>query len=913
MTRLRVLFSKLTGLFRKARLEQQLDEDVRAHLEMLTEDNLRRGMGPEEARYAALRQFGNVSTMKEECRESWSVRIIEELIQDLRYGLRQLRRNPSFTTVAVLTLALGIGANTAIFSVIDAVMFKTLRVGQPGQLVILKWTAIKRPKTSTYSSSGPCPHSEGSSSGCSFSYSGFEQLRSTKDVLSGVLATAGNHRLTAIANGIASNVFADLVSGSFFYTLRVPVAVGRPIASEDDSVAALPVVVISYAYWMGKFGGKSSVIGKSLVLNGVPFTIVGVAAQRFSGLQPGLPTDLWVPLSKTPSLYPQWGEKFISPSSRVWWLWIVGRLKPGVNREQAQTALSVTFAQTATSGSEPAFKPRDNPGIHLADASTGLGLLEFFFAKPLFLLMAGVGLVLLIACANIANLMLARAKGRQREIAMRMGLGAGRWRLVRQLLTETLLLAGMGGVVGLLLAIWGSEVLASLISTGWFGPLSLTVGLDYRVIAFTAGVSSLAGLLFGLVPALHGTRLDLNQVLKAGTGWYLVERHRRRRGILRNAFTVWQLALVVPLLVGTGLFIRTISALESVDPGFNSKNLLLFSIAPGLSGYKGNHLLSLYDELLQRLNALPGVTSATLANSALLAGNRTTRDLWIEGRPSRTSREVDVLRVGPEFLRTMGIPLLAGRSISRRDFMTSQHVALINRAMARLFFPNDNPLGKRIGWTKENAAEFQIVGIIGDTKYDDLRKATEPTIYLPQTSGFSVFELRTSVGPKALIPAVRKAVGQVDSKLPIDNVSTQSGLIEKSLFRQHLLAILCSLFGGLALILACIGLYGVVSYGVAQRTHEIGIRMALGAQKRDVLRMVVRQGLKLALIGVAIGIGGAFGLTRFLSSLLYGVKPTDPLTFIAVSLILIAVALLACYIPARRASKVDPMVALRYE
>jgi len=914
MRRLRAALIRLGNLFRRRRHERELAEELESHLQMHIEDNLRRGMTPAEARRQAIIKLGGVEQVKEECRDAWSVRFINELLQDLRYGLRQLRRDPGFTTATVLTLALGIGANTAIFSIIDSVMLKTLPVGQAGQLVTLKWTAHKWPKTSTYSSSGPCPHPEGSSIGCSFSYPAFEQLRSANDVLSGVLATAGQSQLTAIANGDASTAFAELVSGSYFSTLRVPMAVGRPIGSEDDSAVAPPVVVISYAYWMGKFEGKPSAIGKSLVLNGVPFTIIGVAARHFSGLQPGLATGLWVPLAKSPSVFPQRrGEKFISPSSRVWWLWIVGRLKPGVSRKRAQADLGVVFAQAATAGPEPALKPGDKPSILLADASAGLGLLEFLFAKPLFLLMVGVGLVLLIACANISNLMLARATGRQREIAMRIALGAGRLRLIRQLLTETLLLVGMGGVAALLLALWGSSVLASFISTGWLGPLSISVGLDYRVVAFTAAVSALAGLLFGLAPALRGTRLDLNQALKAGPGGRLAEGYGKRRRVLRNAFTVWQLALVVPLLAGTGLFIRTITALESVDPGFNPNRLLLFNIAPGLGGYKGDRLLKLYDGLLQRLDAIPGVTSATLTNTALVAGNLNTGQAWIEGRTSGTDREVDVLRVGPDFLKTMEIPLLAGRSINRRDFMTGQHVALINRAMARRHFPNENPLGERFGWTKEKASEFRIVGIVGDTKYDQLRKPVQPTVYLPQTSGFSTFELRTSIDPKALIPAVRKSVAKVDPKLPIDNVLTQSGQIRKSLFLQRLLADLCSLFAGLALVLACVGLYGVISYGVAQRTHEIGIRMALGAGRRETLFAVIRGGLAVSGTGVALGLLLTMGLTRFLRSLLFGVEPLDPLSLALSALLMLAAALLGSFLPARRATKIDPMIALRCE
>jgi predicted permease len=904
---------RLRSLFRKSRVEQELSDELRFHLEKLIEEKVAKGMTPEEARYAALREIGGVEQIKEECRDMRRVNYIENFLQDVRYGLRQLRRSPGFTAVAVLTLALGIGANTAIFTLIDAVMLKTLPVGRPGELVILKWTARDWPKADGYSAWGPCPHPANTPSGCSFPYSAFQQFHSASHVLSGVLAAAGPEQLTALANGHAAFARGELVSGDFFSTLRVPAMVGRTLEPEDDKAAAPPVAVISYGYWMGRFGGDSSVVGKSLVLNSVPFTVVGVAAPRFTGLQPGLPAALWLPLAHTPLLYPQWGGGYTSPTGRVWWLWVVGRLKAGVSAEHARAALGVMFSQSVTSGPKPAFTPEDKPGIQLTSASTGLGFLQFFFAEPLFLLMAVVGLVLLIACANLANLLLARATGRQREIATRMALGAGPWRLTGQLLIESLLLAGMGGAAGLLLAWWGSRSSAAFISTGWFGPLSLDVNLDYRVLAFTAAVSILTGLLFGLAPALHGTRLDLTAALKASPGSLFTAAQHRRRGLLRNALIVWQVALAVPLLIGTGLFVRTLVKLESVDLGFNPRNVLLFDLAPGLSGYKDERPAILYDELLQRLKALPGVISATLTQHALVSGSLDTGNPWMEGHSSPTSTQVDILRVGPGFLETMGIPLLAGRAISRQDLVNKQQVALINRAMARRYFPNENPLGRHFGWDREKASEYEIVGIVGDTKYDDLRKVAEPTIYLPQTGGFSTFELRTAGDPKALIPSVRSVVEQVDRNLPIDNVRTQSEQIKQSLFQERLLAGLCSLFAGLALVLACVGLYGVVSYGVAQRTNEIGIRMALGAERRDVLKMVLRQGLAPTLAGLALGLVVAAGVSRLLTGFLYEVRPTDPVTYVCISLLLAAVALLATYFPARRATKVDPMVALRYE
>jgi predicted permease len=842
------------------------------------------------------------------------VRFLMELLnQDLRYGLRLLARNPGFAVAAVLTVALGIGVNTAIFTLIDAVMLKTLPVGNPSELVIFKWTARKWPKSDNYSESGPCPHPASTPSGCSFPFSALQQFRSARQVLSGVLAAEGPEQLTAIANGHAALAKGELVSGDYFTTLRVLPIVGRMIEPEDDKDAAPCAVAISYGYWMRRFGGDSSVVGRSVILNGVPFTVVGVAAPGFAGLQPGLPAELWVPLAKIPLLYPQWGLGYTSSAGRVWWLWILGRLKPGVSLEQARAVLSAMFWQGVTYGPKPAFTSEDAPGIELTSASTGLGLLKLLFAKPLAALMMVVALVLLIACANLANLMLARAARREREFAIRAALGAGHWRLVRQLLVESLILAWAGGTAGLFLAVWGSTSSAAFISTGWFGPLSLDVNLDYRVLAFTAAASTLTGLLFGLVPAFYGVRVDLTTALKATPGDFSRGAKQSRRGLLRNTLVTWQVALAVPLLTGAGLFVRTFVKLGSVDLGFNPRNVLLFDLAPALSGYKGERLTRFYDELLRHLNALPGVISATLTQHALISGSLDKAGLWIEGHSAPTSTEVGILDIGPAFLETMGIPLLSGRSISPQDFVNDRHVALINRALARRYFVNEKPLGKHFGWDERKATEFEIVGIVGDTKYADLRKAAEPTVYLPQSGGFSTIALRTAADPKTLIPSVRNVVALVDRGLPIDNVRTQSEQIRQSLFQERLLAGLSFLFAGLALLLACVGLYGVASYGAAQRTNEIGIRMALGAERHDVLKMVLRQGLAPVLAGLVLGLAAAVSVGRLVSSFLYGVGPADPLTIVCASLLLMAVALVALYFPARKAAKVDPMVALRYE
>ena len=904
------------ALFRKKQVEEEMDEELRGYLDAAVQEKMRSGMSPEQALRAARVEMGSVEAVKEEIRSAGWESSVESLWQDLRYGLRQLGRNPGFTAVVVIILALGIGANTAIFSLIDAVMLKTLPVKDPSQLVMLRWEAHKWPKTGLYRAWTGCPIGE--ATGCSFSYPAFQRIREQRQVLAEAFAAPGLEQFIVIARGEANPAMGELVTSEFFSTLGVTAHLGRTFVPEDDKAGSPPIAVVSYGFWVSRLGAEAGALGEPITVNGVPFTVVGVGAPQFQGLQPGFSSDLWLPMSNERLLNPG-DNSLLNPSDnsafdgRAWWLQIVGRVKPGVKLEQARAALEVGFLQAANAMPKLGFKPEDKPHLVLDPAGRGFGMLRKFFAQPLLVLLALTGLILLIACANLANLMLARATTRQREIALRRALGAGRARVGRQLLTESVLLAAAGGVAGLLLAWQGSCALAAFISDNWWARLSLEVSPNWRILAFTAAVSCAIGILSGLAPALRGTGMDLTPALKAAPGVVGLAGRRGRRPLLRHALVIWQVALATVVVVGTGLFLRTLVKLKSVDLGFDPRNLLLFDVSPEESGYKNEAVRRLYQQMLSRVSALPGVVSASFSRHALVSGSLNTQDFWIRGEAHPTAEEADMLPVGPTFFETMGIPILTGRGITTQDFESTRNVAVINVALARRYFAGQNPIGHEIGLGEDFKETFEIVGVARDAKYDQVAKEVVPTFYTPLRAWGASFALRTSIAPKALIPTLRRAVREVDPKLPILSIQTQAVQIDKTLFEQRLIADLSSLFGILALVLACVGLYGVVSYGVAQRTNEIGIRLALGAERRDILLLVLKQGMVMTLIGLALGVMGAAVLTRLIKAFLYGVKPMDFVTFAGGSLLLLAVELMASYLPARRATKVDPMVALRYE
>ena len=917
MPLLRNIASGIRLLFQRKRADRELDEELRGFMDMAAEESMKRGRSEKDALRSVRLERGSLEAAKELVRSAGWESLLETSWQDLCYGLRMLRKSPGFTAVAILTLALGIGANTAIFSIVDAVMLRFLPVQNPKQLVFLNRTG----EINVVQSDNGSPNAE------PFSYPTFEAIRAHNRVFSEVfgfvpLDVPGYEKANVNISGQASLAEAELVTGDYFSGLGVSPVIGRTIGQQDEKPDGPRTAVISYGYWSRRFGLNSAALGTTIVIDRVPFTIVGVTPPQFSGVQPGRAVDVWVPLRDDPRLLPYGmtaapgsGDPF---SSRDWWwLMIMGRLKSGVTTEQATAQIEVLFQQSIAGSFKE--KPKLPPHIKIESGQQGLANLQQQFSKPLWILMVVVGMVALIACANIAGLLIARSQTREREIALRLSLGASQRRVVRQLLTESVLLASVGGLLGLLLAYWGSRALLLLMSSGGQA-LNLTLQLNPEVLGFTAGVSVLTAILFGLAPALRSASADLNSALKeAPDGRPTSSRLKRSR--VGSLLAISQVALSLLLLVGAGLFVRTLQNLANQNLGFNQHDLLLFAVDPAKEGYKGQALIDFYGRLLRHLQVLPGVRSATASEEPLLSGMQDSWDVSIQGLKSKP-RQIEWNNVGPSFFETMGIPLMAGRGIQWQDTASSLKAVVVNDAFARQFVDGRSPIGYKITFknflSKGPDFSYEIVGMVRDAKYASLRRAPQPTVYAsfsqaPFPLSALHYEIRTAGNPTTIVPAVRDVVHSLDSNVPLSEIKTQSEQIAEALMQERLFAQVTSFFSGLAAFLSCIGLYGLIAYSVARRTHELGVRMALGAQRGDVLRMVIRQGMLLAGIGIIVGIGGALALTRFLRSMLFEIKPTDPTTFVGVAILLAFVALLASYIPARRAMRVDPMVALRHE
>jgi len=865
----------------------------------------------------------------------------DEMFQDLRYGARMLLKHKGFTLVAVLSLALGIGANTALFSVVDAVLLKTLPVAEPEALVVFAWYAGLPFRVGGMSGTSNVPKPPGTRGLSLFRYEVFDKMRQARAAqpdspLSALFAFAPLHELTAVVGEQAEIVNGQAVTGGYFAGLRLQPSLGRAITDDDDQPGAAPVVLLSHQFWQERFGANPAVIGQPLKLNKQAFTIIGVTPPAFSGtLQVDYHPVVTIPLTQEPLL----GERSRLGTAKepgVWWLNLMGRLKPGATYEQARDSLNGTFQAAALEVmppprkvSEPAqLEPKDYPRLIAESGSRGMLDRRRRYSTTIYGLFIVVALVLLIACANVANLLLARSALRGAEISVRLAVGAGRWRLVRQLLTESVLLAALGGAAGVLFAFWGKRALVALTdkNTGIL-PNELDLSLNWRVLVFTLAVSLLVGVLFGLAPAWRATSLDLATSLKQS---------RRTTGAvsrLSRGLIVAQVALSLLLLVGAGLFIRTLSNLQRVNVGFNQENLLLFRLQPQQSGYKDERLMQFYQRLFDRLDALPGVRAATFGRVALIADDNWFNDILLPGEIEKTAVEHNTMRqmVRENYFATMEIPFLRGRDFTAQDDQRAPQVAIVNQAFARKFFPDEDVLGKRVTIIY-NKREVEIIGVVADTKYMSQREEIKPLLYAPWRQEQAVigemhFALRTAGEPTALAAAVRQVVRELDSNLPVTEVSTQTARAQATLGQERLSARLLSFFGGLALLLAAIGLSGVLAYSVAQRTNEIGIRMALGAQAGHVLRLVIWQGMKLVLLGLAVGALGGYALHRLLASQyfassswqrqmadqLYGVKGTDPATLAVIASLLALVALMACWLPARKAAQVDPLEALRHE
>ena len=912
---MRELFRRLRFLLHANQFERDLEEEMRHHLVLQSEE---RGSAD-----AAHRQFGNLTLLKEDSRAMWHWSFAEQLAQDIRYALRMMAANRLFTAMAVFSLALGIGANTAIYSFMDAILLRALPVQHPEQLTVIHWQSKDQPAVIERLNGTRRQDARYGVNSPNYPYAAFDLFRAGSDVFSNLFAYAWGGRHNTIVEGQAEILDAELVSGGFFTGLGVYPATGRLILEDDDRFGASPVAVISHTYWLRRFASKPSAVGQSILIDGAPFVIAGVLPPDFFGVDPGFAPELMIPLHAGPLLAPkpdEYRKRFLD--KRFYWVEMMGRLRPGVSIRQAQARLAGQFREFVISTAATAKEKVDMPALWLEEGASGLDSLRRQYSKPVYVLMALVGLILVIACANIANLLLARAAGRRREIAVRMSLGAGRFRVVRQLLTESLLLSIVGGALGAVVAVWAIRSITWLLANGR-EKFTLHAALDWQVLLFTFALAAFCGLLFGLAPALQGTRVDLTPALKetpasASRGRL---RHFGIRIGLSHVLVVSQIAVSLLLVVAAGLFVHTLSNLRSTRLGFNRENVLLFNLNARPAGYKGLALARFYASLRDRFRNIPGVRNVTFSRFPLAAQYWNESSLSIPGLPKTAGEKLSTAEaeVDQSFLTTMQIPILLGRDIQQRD-LESPRVAVINEKFAKKYFAGETPVGRHIGiGSATSPADIEIVGVAKDSLYNSIKETdTPPVAYVPYTQdldGLSgvVFELRVGSDPLAFVGTVRQIVRQASPSVPVSDVSTQSRVIDQTISQERTFAGLCSCFAVLALLIAGIGLYGNVAYSVARRTGEIGIRMALGAESRRIVWMVLREIVTLTAVGLGVGLAVAYSLTRFVAAFLFGMKPRDPLALSVSVLVLAATAILAGYAPARRASRIDPMAALRHE
>jgi len=911
-------FRKLKWLAQRPRKEEELRAELQFHLE---EEAEQQGLSQQEAR----RELGNLTHLREDTRSAWGWTMLEQFAQDLRYAVRTMGANKLFSLLAILSLGLGIGANTAIYSFMDSILLRALPVSDPGSLVVLNWHSPpvarlfdRGPNTVVHAMSGSIwgDRKIGLTAGI-FPFPAFELFQKNDSVFSSVFAycPAGNRNLT-IKNqsDIASGQY---VSGDYFRGLAIPPSAGRLIIPDDDRAGAPSVAVISFALSQRRFGGPSNAAGQAILINNLPFTVVGVTPPGFFGVDPAASPDFYLPLRA--SMSSEGGGSSSEEARYVdvhyYWAQIMGRLRPGVNLTQAQASLAPPFEHWVASTANTDWERATLPALVVREGAGGLDTLRRRYSKPLYVLMTLVGLMLAIACANVANLLLARAAARRREIALRLSVGAGRLRVIRQLLTESVLLAFMGGGLGILLAIWGIRFLTLLLANGKTN-FTLHADLNWHVLAAAAALSLLTGVLFGLAPAMQSTRVDVVSAMKElRTGEPGGGRVR-----LTHVLVVGQIAVSLLMLVAAGLFVRTLNNLESIELGFNRENLLLFQLNARQAGHKDPEITAFYNDLLKRFRAIPGVRDASLANESLITAGWSL-GISIAGKPANPANRM--IAIGPEFFQTMQIPIVGGRAIDERDRHGSVLIAVVSESFAKTNFGDQNPLGQHITIEQftggaPNRWDVEVVGVAGNARYGGLKQDVPPVLYIAYNQGFPppvqmVYALRTAGNPLLYVNTVREIVHQADARVPLSDVRTQVAEIDQTINQEIVFAELCTAFAILALVIASVGLYGTVSYNVARRTGEIGIRMALGARRGNVVNMILRQVFALAAVGLAIGMPLAFGASKLVAIFLYGMKPNDPLAITAAVAILLAAAILAGYAPARRASRIDPMVALRHE
>jgi macrolide transport system ATP-binding/permease protein len=914
---------KLTCLLRRPHRDAELRAELEFHLDEEAEELQAGGLPPEDARRAARRELGNFTLAQEETRGAWGWTAVEQLAQDVRYGVRTMLHSPSFTLLAVLSLALGIGANTVIYSFMDSMLLRALPVPAPQSLALLNWHSKEprgpRPNHVMHGMDGRTWTEGGGENSGIFPFGAFEVLRENQAVFSHLFAYYPTENRNVTIQGHAEIAPGEYVSGEYFQGLEVRPAAGRLIAGADDRVGAPLVAVINMRLAQRLFAGADQAVGQPILIDNLPFTVIGVTPREFFGVDPGSNPDFYVPLHANLVMdgSVSWAKtEKVYLDRNYYWVEMMGRLRPGVSLAKAEALLRPRFHQWVEPTAANERERESLPELTVREGGGGLGTLRREYSQPLWVLWGMVSLILAIACANTANLLLSRAAARRREIAVRLSIGAGRLRMVRQLLTESVLLAFAGGGLGVLLAVWGMRLLAVLLANG-SGNLPVQAELNWHVLAATLALSTLCGVVFGLAPAVQSTRCDIMPALRGGRGSEPAARLRlyRWRPTLSHVLVVAQIVFSMLILVGAGLFVRTLSNLQSIPMGFQRENLLLFAVNARQAGHGEPEIFGFYADLRTRLAAVPGVRGVTLSHASLLGAGRRL-DIKVSGTPAPDSW---ILNTGPGFFSTMQIPMLLGREIDDRDGPGSLGVVVANERFTKLHFGSENPLGRRVWLGGAHPREMEIVGVASNAHYGRLKNDIQPVLYIPYNQGDHprvqqmVYALRTAGDPLAYVKTVRDIVLQADGRVPVISVRTQVEEIDRAMNREIVFARLGGAFAVLALVIASVGLYGTMAYAVARRRSEIGIRVALGAQRGTVVRMVLRQVLLLAGAGLAAGVPAALGLSRLVESFLFGVKANDPRALGAAAAVLLGTALLAGYVPARKASRIDPVTAIRNE